>query len=200
MAGRPRSVKSKAQKEIDQAEAKFEKFNEEVKALTMDRMNEAPKVEAEPQTKLSSKEIDKSKELWIKPKRTIYPVNKVTGERPKFNERFRKDYEFAIEYVHFIAQNNEIIGETITMWTLPFPGMPAEEWEIPTNKPLWAPRHVAETIKKKRYHRLRMEDRPTDVSGAGTFYGHMTVDTTIQRLDAHPVNETKSIFMGASGF
>lgn len=199
MAGRPRSVKSKAQQEIEQAEAQFDKFHEEIKSMTMDRMNEAPKEESEA-PKLASKEIDKSKDIYLKPKRTIYPVNPKTGERPKFNERYRKEYEFAIEYVQFIAENKEIIGETITTWTLPFTGMPAEEWEVPTGKPVWAPRHVAEQIKRCRYHRLRMEDRPTEQSGAGTFYGHMTVDTVVQRLDAHPVNQTKSIFMGAGNF
>jgi len=30
----------------------------------------------------------------------------------------------------------------------PFPGMPAEEWAIPTNKPINGPRYVAEQIKK----------------------------------------------------
>jgi len=33
------------------------------------------------------------------------------------------------------------------MWTKPFPGMPAEEWAIPTNKPINGPRYVPSRLK-----------------------------------------------------
>jgi hypothetical protein len=36
--------------------------------------------------------------------------------------------------------------------------------------------------------------------GMGQYYGSMAVDTTVQRLDAMPANEKKSIFMGANVF
>jgi hypothetical protein len=79
--------------------------------------------------------------------------------------------------------------------------MAAEEWDVPTNKPVIGPRHLAEQIKKCRYHRLVMEEsRPTSSDYAGTYVGTMIADTTKQRLDAHPVGEKKSVFMGASGF
>ena len=78
--------------------------------------------------------------------------------------------------------------------------MHAEWWEVPTNKPIWAPRYVAERIKGCTYHRLTMQDRAISTDGMGTYTGQMIADTTIQRLDAHPVAQRKSVFMGASGF
>ena len=47
-------------------------------------------------------------------------------------------------------------------------------------------------------HVLTMRDSVTTGSDhMGQYYGTMAVDSTIQRLDAHPVGNTKSIFMGA---
>jgi len=91
-----------------------------------------------------------------------------------------------------------IIGEIIEMWTKPFAGMPCQFWKIPVNKPIWAPRFVAEQIKRAKYHILSMRDTVT--AGAdqmGQYYGTMAVDSTVQRLDAHPIGGSKSIFMGA---
>ncbi len=190
--GRPK-MNSASEKELDKCEKQFEAFDQNVKSLTLDRMNTAPKEEVEPQTKLASSEIAKSKDIYIKPKRSI-------ASREKFNEDYRKDYNFSKEYVNFIAENKEIIGETLDFWTKPFAGMPAEEWDIPVNKPIWAPRYVAERIKGCKHHRLVMQDRSTSADGMGQYYGSMAVDTTIQRLDAHPVSSRKSIFMGTEAF
>lgn len=193
MTDKPK-VSSSSQKELDKVAEQFDKFKENVENLTLDRMNAAPREESEPQTKLSSKEVAKSHIPVLKPKRTV-------SCREKFNEKFREDFNFASEMVCFVAQNNEIIGETITMWSRPFPGMAAEEWEIPTNKPVRAPRYVAEQLKKCQYHRLVMEEsRPTSSDHTGVYVGSMIADSVKQRLDAHPVGESKSVFMGVSGF
>jgi len=200
LTSRPESSSSFAQEELDKAEAQFEKFDQDIKSMTMDRMNEAPKEELEPQTKISNREIEKSNVLVLKPHRTLRPINPKTGESPKFNENFRAQYEYAIQYVDFIAENREIVGEEIELWTLPFPGMSAELWKVPVNKPVRGPRHLAEQIKRKFYHRLVMNNVPTEQSGVGTFYGSMAADTTIQRMDAYPVSTRKSIFMGTSNF
>ena len=85
-------------------------------------------------------------------------------------------------------------------WTKPFAGIPAEEWTIPVNKPIWAPRYVAERIKGCKHHRLVMQDRPINSDGYGQYYGQMAVDTVVQRLDAYPVSTRKSIFMGNNNF
>jgi hypothetical protein len=190
---RPRSTSSLAEKEMDKAEDQFKKFDEEVKEMTMDRLNAAPKPDVEPQTKLSQRDIEKSKDIYLKPFSTI-------GCRDKFNEKYREQYDFAKEYVQFTAENKEIIGETIEMWTRPFAGVNAEFWKIPCNKPVWAPRYVAEQLKKKYYHRLVMQQNVNGSDGNGQYYGTMAVDTTVQRLDAIPVSSRKSIFMGANAF
>lgn len=193
MSEKPKAANSAAQKELDKAEQQFEKFDQEVKAMTLDRMNAAPKQQTEGQTLLSSKEIEKAKDIYLKPSRSI-------GSREKFNEKFREDYNFQKEYVQFIAENNEVKGDKIEAWTKPFPGMPAEFWEIPPNKPVWGPRYLAEQIRSKCYHRLIMQNTPTGADAHGSYYGALAVDTVIQRLDARPVSQRKSVFTGASGF
>lgn len=193
MTGKPKATNSLAEKELDKAEKQFEAFDNQVKEMTLDRMNMAPKAEVEPQTKMSTKDIEKSKDMYLKPAKTI-------GCRDKFNERFRESYNFDKEYVQFIAENKEIIGETIELWTRPYGGMPAEFWQVPVNKPVWGPRYLAEQIKRCTYHRLVMQQAPVGSDGMGQYYGSMAVDTTVERLSARPVSSRKSIFMGATGF
>lgn len=192
-AKKPR-VNSAGQRELDKAEEQFKEFDDSIKSMTLDRMNKEAKVqEVEPQTKMAQSDIEKSKDIYLKPARTI-------GSKESFNEKFREDYNFSTQFVQFIAENREIIGETIEMWTKPFPGTPAEFWQVPTNKPVWGPRHLAEKIKKSNYHRFVMENRTTNSDSNGMYYGQMAVDTVVQRLDAHPVSQRKSVFMGAHSF
>lgn len=194
MAEKPKPASSLAEKELEKCEKQFEEFDKNVKELTQDRMNKAPKEDAEPQTKLSQSEIEKAKEIYLKPKRTV-------SSKEKFDEKWRDDYEFSKENVRFIAENKEIIGETIELWTKPFPGVPAQEWAVPVNIPLWGPRHLAERLTNCKYHRLVMQKNiMTGSDGKGQYYGAMAADTTIQRLDAIPVSSKKSIFMGAVNF
>lgn len=186
--------KTKAEKETEKLQKQFDAYEAQIKDLTLDRMNEAPKQEVEAQTKLSQKQLENSKDIWLKPKRSI-------RNNDKFNERFREEYEFQKEYVQFIAENREIIGETLDLWTRPYGGMPAEEWEVPVNKPVWGPRYLAEQISRKFYHRLKMENSViTGQDSTGSYYGTMVVDTTVPRLTAEPVTQRKSIFMGAKAF
>jgi hypothetical protein len=194
MSKKPEAQNSLAKTELDKAEKQLDAFEQNIKDLTLDRMNTAPKQDVEPQTKLSQAEIEKSKEIYLKPVRSI-------SSKEKFNEDYRKEYTFSTEYVRFIAEHKELIGETIEMWTKPYPGMPAEEWKIPTGKPIWAPRHVAEQLSSRKYHRLKMDQSvSTGADGNGQYYGTMVADTTVQRLDAIPVSSSKSIFMGAKSF
>ena len=198
---KPKVSNSYAERELDKAQAQFEDFDNQVKSMTMDRLNETPREETEEQTKLSQREIQKNNDLYLKPKSTVFAVNSKTGEAQKFNERFRDEYNFQKEYVNFIFENNELKGETLEIWTRPFPGVAAELWVVPANKPLWGPRYLAEQIKRKFYHRLVMqENRITGSDGMGQYYGTMAADTTIQRIDARPVSSRKSIFMGSGSF
>jgi hypothetical protein len=187
-------VSASSQQELDKVEKQFEAFDQNIKEMTLDRMNVAPKFELEPQTKIAQSDLVKMKDIYLKPIRSV-------PSKEKFNERFREDYNFSTEYVNFIAENKEIIGETLEFWTKPFPGMPAQFWNVPVNKPVWAPRHVAEKIKKSKYHRLVMQQHVmTESNYVGHMYGAMAVDTTVQRLDAYPVSSKKSVFMGANNF
>jgi len=183
-----------AQTEMDKLDDQFQAFDKNVQELTRDRMNTAPVEEREPQTKIAQVDLEKSKDIYLKPKRSI-------GCKEKFNEKFRDDYNFKKEYVHFTAENHEIIGESIDLWTRPFPGVPAENWVVPVNTAVWGPRYLAEQIKGCTYHRLHMQQHTgTGSDGMGQYYGAMAVDKTIQRLDALPVSKKKSIFMGANSF
>lgn len=191
---KPKANTSLAAQELNRLENEFQAFDDNVKELTLDRLNQAPKQDVEPQTKISQKDIDKSKDVYLKPCKSI-------GSKEKFNEKFRSDYEFAKEYVQFIAENKEIIGEELDLWTKPYPGMPAEEWKVPVNKPVWGPRYLAEQIKRASYHRLTMVQSSLSGSdGMGQYYGAMAADSIIQRLDAIPVNQRKSVFMGTGSF
>ena len=187
-------TKSTSEKQLDQADKQFKEFDASIKEMTMDRMNQAPKEETEGQTRLSSREISKIPDHYLKPHKTI-------GSREKFNEKYRDAYNFDKTYVPFIAEHLELQGETIDIWTKAYAGCPAEEWLVPTNTPVWGPRYLAEQIKRKYYHRLTMKENvTTGNSGEGTYYGKMAVDSVVQRLDARPVSQKKSVFMGVEGF
>lgn len=194
MAKAAENSHSSTEQELIKAQKQLEEFEKQIKELTLDRMNEAPKHEQEAQTKLSQNEIANSKDVYLKPKRSI-------SSKEPFNEKFRSEYEFSKEYVYFIAENKEIIGESLDLWTKPYPGLPCEEWIVPVNTPVWGPRYLAEQIKKASYHRLTMkEDQTYGQDGWGKYQGVMAVDSIVQRLDAMPASKKKSIFMGSAGF
>lgn len=191
MAKKP-ETNSLGNQELDKAEKQFEAYEQNIKDLTLDRMNQAPKLEIEPQTKIAQVDIAKSREIYLKPEKTIQ-------SKEKFNEDYREEYNFAKEYVQFTAENKEIIGESIELWTKPFAGIPCELWKVPVNRPVWGPRYLAERLKACQYHRLTMQERPVSGDSMGQYYGHMVADNIVQRLDAIPVSSRKSIFMGAAG-
>lgn len=195
MTDKKLKVNSAGERELDKAQEQFEAFDNQVKSMTLDHMNMAPKQELEPQTKISQVDMQKSDDIYLKPHRSI-------ASHEKFNEKFRDDYNFAKTYVRIIAENKEIIGEAIDAWVKPFPGCPAEWWKIPVNKAIWVPRYVAERIKGCSYHKLSMQQNTTNGADSyGQYYGSMIVDTTVQRLDAYPANDSRrSIFMGAGNF
>lgn len=192
--GRPKSQNSLAAKEMDKVEKQFEDFDKQVKDLTQDRMNMAPKLEVEPQTKMSNREIAKSTDVYLKPVKTI-------GCRDKFNERFRDKWNHAKEYVQFVCENMEIIGEKVEVWTRPYGGVSAMFWEVPVNTPVWGPRYLAEQLSRCRYHRLMMSENTSIGSdGLGTYTGKIVVDTTVDRIKCDPVTTRTSITMGSKAF
>lgn len=193
MVEKPKPTSSLAEKELQKVDEQFKAFDENIQNLTLDRMNQSPKLEQEPIHKIAQSDISQSKDIYLKPHRSI-------SSQEKFNENYREEYNHAKEYVFFIAEHREIIGEDIDTWTKPFAGIPAEWWKVPVGKPVWAPRYVAERIKGCSYRRLTMQNTVNDSSSIGQFYGTMAVDTTVQRLDALPATKKRSIFMGANTF
>ncbi len=189
MVEKPKPTSSLAEKELDKAQLQFETFDNNVKELTMDRMNLVPKVQYEGQTKIANSDIAKAQDIYLKPSNFV-------ASREKFNEKFRDSYVQDKEYVQFIAENIEIRGEMIEMWTKPYPGCPAEFWKIPVNKPIWAPRYVSDQLKRKYHHKLIMQESVSNGQDQnGQYYGRMAVDTTVQRLDARDVSSKRSYSM-----
>ncbi|MDE1970963.1 MAG: hypothetical protein KGI50_05305 [Patescibacteria group bacterium] len=178
-------------KELDKLQVQFDEYKEKVDQLTHDRLSASTPEESDPQKKMSSREIADSKDIKLKPNRSLF------GQE-KFNEKFREDYNFAIEQVRFIAENHEIIGESISLWTHPFAGMPYEEWIVPVNMPVWGPRHLAEQIARCYYHRLKIDQsKMTGSDAMGEYNGKVVIDSTKPRLSARPAITQKSIFTGS---
>lgn len=190
--GRPRKDQTQQLQEIEQSIAAPVEM---MKALPND-LNARPEVkETDSLHKIAAKDIDKNNQNYLKPTRVI-------GSKERFNERFREDYNFDKEYVNFIAEHREIINEKIEIWTKPYPGCPAEFWEVPTGKAVWAPRYVAEQIKRSSYRQLKMtgDARPNNSTGSdgyAEYHGQLCVESTMQRLDARPVETKRSIFFSA---
>ncbi len=181
---------AKLTKSIEKAAAEFDAFDEHVKSLTTDELSKAPLLETEPQVKLSNREMAKMDGIVLKPDRRI-------NSKENFNEKFRNEYDFKNEMVPFMAENKEIIGETIELWTKPFPGISAEFWKVPVNKKVWGPRYLAEQISSKSYTRLTMEDRVVSSDGMGSYTGQMVATNRIQRLDARPARGSAQVAMAS---
>lgn len=186
---------AKLSKELVKAAETADQFSQSIIDLTKDACDSVPKAEQDAQTKLSKKELSTNDGIYLKPERSIGPSpHPKTGEKEKFNEKFRTEYEFKMEYVPFIAENKEIIGEAIELWTKPYPGIDAQFWKIPVNKKVYGPRHLAERISGCRYTRLRMDDtKKVGEEGGVTYLGQMIATQKLSRLSAVPIKESRAI-------
>ena len=195
MAEKPVPKSHLGERELDRVEKEFKEFDQHVNDLTIDRMNQSPKQETEPQTKLSQQEISHAKDIYLKPVKSISATN-------PFNEKFREAYNFDKEFVQFIVENKECIGDDVEIWTRKYAGVPAEFWNVPTNKPVWGPRYLAEQIKECSYHRLSMQEAGPQYGQdrIASYHQKIIVDSVVQRIDALPVSKKRSIFMGSGGF
>lgn len=191
---KPELSSGMGQRELDRAEAQMNTFTENLKDLSENQFkHHAPTLNTDQQTYLSSNEIKKSIDIHIKPSKSI-------GCRNKFNEDYRSQYEYMKEYVHIIAEHRELRGQTIELWTKFWPGVAAEYWEVPVNKPIWVPRYVSNRIKECGYHTFAMDEtRQTERNGMGTMFGAMIVTNYTQRLDVHEVTDRHSISMKPKG-
>lgn len=197
-------VNSKAQIDLDKAKenidgfgAKLEEHHDKFMQTKHDMTDSSSgKVVSEPQHRLSQNEISGMSKIYLKP-------YKISPCRDKFNEKFRSQWEFAKEIVCFIAQHNELRGEEIDLVTRPYGGVDAMHWKVPTNKPVYGPRYLAEQIKRKSYIRY-VAQNPNQArnSQENIPVGHMGVDYTdmigaevVNRMDAFPVTNAKSVFL-----
>jgi hypothetical protein len=184
MAEKPK-LNSQGNKELDKVQEQFDSFSESVKEAQLN-VNAAPVVETEQQTKISNREAQAANAPFLKPERN-FPC------KMAFNEKFRARWEHDKEYVRAIAENNEIIGEAVEVWTKPYAGVPYEFWRVPVNKPVMIPRHLANQLASRMYHRFVMEDKPVSQGGEGTYYGAMAVKETRHRLDCRPVKNMSTV-------
>ena len=201
LAPKPKLKSGEAQREIDRVEANINATRDSISSMSLDELNKAPKHEVEPQTKMSTRELQNAKQTYLKPLKTIDAVDPKSGKPQTFNPRFQASYDFYRELVCFTAENNMMIGQKIEIWTRKYGGKPAEYWEVPCNTPVWGPRYLAEQIKSKCHHVIEMNQQTiVGADGMGSYTGGIEAKKTIQRLDAHPVSQNKSLFMGATGF
>ena len=184
-------VNSDGQKSLEQAQGQFDAFAKEVSEFNPLEAK-GPNVLTEQQNKMSTKEVRQYDAPVIKPLSTM--------PRGKFHwdEKWRAERDRDWELVRVIVENHEIIGEDIDCWSAPWACDSAHHWKVPTNKPIYIPRHLAKQLANCKYHRLRMEDRPTDGANGMTFYGSVTVDQVKQRIDCRPAPSGGNF--GASGF
>ena len=108
----------------------------------------APKTEVAP-PELSARERAKLENaLYIEPKRTL----KGFGTLP---EKLKREHAHAWEYVKGMFENYIVNTEALTFWLSLYPGDPDCLWEIPPNRPVYIPRHVANHLEEvMKYHKF----------------------------------------------
>lgn len=193
-------VNSDGERELQKVEQQIQSF--ENCAKTASKQENIPMEDKEPIHKISQEEVEKMGDIYLKPIRRIAPgADSKTGFKETFNEKFRSEYEHAKEYVRFIPEHREIIGEVIECWTKKFPGTYCEFWKIPTGRPVWGPRYLKEQLQDCKYVRYMMDQRvTTGGDGMGQYYGGMIAEKIIQRLDAIEVSNRKNFAMGCNDF
>ena len=179
---KPNVTNGPVQKEIDRLDAEFKAKSEQMSNLTQEEINKAPLKEVEPQTKLSQAQIKELDAPKIVPSRT----KKANGKKKPEQDSLRKR---AWEYIKVICENNEIFQEPLKFWYKPMiGGEDCHYWEIPVGRPVYIPRHVAEHIRSRKYHRLVMQEEMTvEHTQFGEMRGKMVATETRQRLDCRVV-------------
>lgn len=170
-------------KELRKVDEQISTLNDEIKSPDLSARAVLPEVQAEPQTRMSSREIKNSDAIYLKPLRSI-------SSKEKFNEKYRDAHTRGWEYVQCIVENKEIIGESVETWTKKFAGDPAHFWKVPTNKPVFIPRLLAEQLASCKYSRLKMqadERQITTSDGVGTYIGALQYEETVKRIECTPV-------------
>lgn len=185
-------VNSEGKKELDKVENQINKFSDSVSSAREGKGSLVMR-ETEPQTKMSQSEMNNAQVMYLKPKRNF-------PSRERFNEKFRDEFNRQSEYVEFVAENHEVKGESIDFCIKKFPGMPVEEWVVPVNKAVSAPRYVKERIEECGYTVFTTTDRQTASEGGVMYYGQMVAEERKSRLSAREITRRPRIFMGNHAF
>lgn len=188
---KPRLSSREANIELEKVEKQFaeSEFNEtqhKMANLTMDERQNIPVQESDPQTKLSKKQLADMGYIIVKPKKRL-------GSSQKPEPRWQKEREHAWQLVKAILENKESPGEVIEMWTHPFKGDSYDFWELPTNKPVLIPRHLANDVAASNYIQYKMEEdkkNVVDENGETMYVGKKVTTTRKPRLTAQPYVDT----------
>jgi hypothetical protein len=183
MSKRP-DVNSEGQRELDKVDAQLQSHVQKMESIDVNKINNTQVQDFNPQTKMSNREVAKADAIYLIPDRAM-PC------RAKFNEDYRKEYEYYKQPVRFVAENKEIIGETIEIWTKKYAGVPYEFWKVPTNRVVVAPRYLAERLADCKYRRIVMkEDKITGTDGMGSYFGRLEAEQVVSRFDARPAGNS----------
>lgn len=133
------------------------KMQEDLATLTIDKINEiAPEADPKP-VELSDRErAALENALYIEPKRKL----KAFGTLP---EKLKREHQHAWEYVKGMFENYIVNNEPLTFWLSLYPGDPDCLWEIPPNRPVYIPRHVAKHLEEvMKYHSFDFLEKPKE--------------------------------------
>ena len=153
-----------------------------LKELTVDKINETPDVELEPQTKLTNRQLADS--LGCK---YIEPLSKLKaiGTLP---EKLRKQHARDWEYVKGIYENINEIGQAITFSLCLYPGDPDCVWKIPANTPVYVPRMVANHLENvQQYHTFSHVEKAPNQLAVDEFTDEFQVTGTMYRGKFRPI-------------
>lgn len=148
---KPKVQSPELKKEIDKLDTSLNAMHTEAKQDNDVSFIQTHNYDLEEQTKKSSRELSKENIIHLTPSKWL-------ADGQKFNEAFRKDWEFAKMRVNFIAEHREMKGERVELWTHEFGGVGAEFWRVPVNCVVNGPRYLAEQMHKNGYKSKVMDE------------------------------------------
>lgn len=171
-----------AKKDLTGINVHMDALQDQLDITTVDAINasNAPKKEVEPQTLLSKRQVEKYDAPYIKPTIAESPNGKKKSSQDAMREK-------AWKYVKVIVENNEVKGERVDFWLkAEISGECCNYWQVPTNRPVYLPFHVAEHLSNRTYHKLKMVAQNVEL-GKGEIHsspnGVLVADQTVNRID-----------------
>lgn len=171
---------AKLNKELEQAIVNSDKMREDMSKITMDAVAGVPLAETDVQTKMTKKQIEEYDAPVIKPSKSMPSTGKPLDKEKAMREDGWK-------YIKVIAENNEVVGERVDFWHKKFAGDPIYYWEIPVNKPIYVPKHIAQHLSERKYHVFKMQDRSREGLQHGDYAQSLICQETRRRIDCRSV-------------